>query len=97
MATAATASVASTTPRDSFGSAVHSSGSSSVAAVAREHKFGLAATVAIVILLIGAASYGVYAFLHRTKPMRFQDFVVTQITNSGKVALAAISPTGGSF
>ena len=72
----------------------HASGSSSVAAVAREHKFGLAATVVVVLVLLAAASYGIYAFLHRSEPAPFQNFGVTQLTNTGQSELAAISPDG---
>ena len=72
----------------------HPSGSSGVAAVAREHKFGLAATIVIALVLTGAASYGVYSFLHRSGPAPFQNFTVTQVTNTGHAQLAALSPDG---
>lgn len=72
----------------------HISGSSSVAAVAREHKFGLAATVIIILILAGAAAYGIYAFLHRAPAIPFQNFSVSQVTNSGDVLEVAISPDG---
>jgi len=75
-------------------SVAHASGSSSVAAVAREHKFGLGAALIVVLALAGAAAYGIYAFLHRAVPASFQSFSVTQITNSGNAAFAAISPDG---
>lgn len=70
------------------------SSSSSVAAVARQHKFGLAAMLVIVLGLTGAAAYGIYSFLHRASPVPFQNFSMAQITHSGKVALAAISQDG---
>jgi serine/threonine protein kinase len=75
-------------------SAAHASGSSAVTAVAREHKFGLAATLIIILILVGAAAYGIYAFVHRAQPAPFQNFTITQMTNTGEVALAAISPDG---
>ncbi len=56
--------------------AAHPSGSSTVVAVAREHKFGLAAIIVIVLVLIGAASYGVYAFLHRAPALTSKDTIV---------------------
>ena len=74
--------------------AAHASGSTSVAAVAREHKFGLTATVIIALVVIGAAAYGIYSFLHRPAAIPFQNFSVSQITNSGDVILTAISPDG---
>jgi serine/threonine protein kinase len=75
-------------------SAAHGSGSSAVAAVAREHKFGLTAIVVMVIVLIAAASYGVYAFLHGRRKVAFENFAITQLTNTGQSELAAISPDG---
>ena len=75
-------------------SAVHPSGSSSVAAVAREHKFGLGAIVLLILALAGGAAYGIYAFLHRAVPLPFQNFTMSQITNNGRVTQAALSPDG---
>jgi eukaryotic-like serine/threonine-protein kinase len=75
-------------------SAAHISGSSSVAAVAREHKFGLAATLIVILILAGAAAYGIYAFLNRAPAVPFQNFSVTQVTSTGEAQLAAISPDG---
>ena len=70
------------------------SGSSAVTAAAREHKFGVAAAGAIVIVVLAAAGYGIYAFLHRAGPVAFQNFAITQLTNTGQSELAAISPDG---
>ncbi|MGC1107565.1 MAG: serine/threonine-protein kinase, partial [Candidatus Acidiferrales bacterium] len=56
--------------------AAHPSGSSTVVAVAREHKFGLAAFTVIALVLLGAASYGVYAFLHRAPTLTSKDTIV---------------------
>jgi eukaryotic-like serine/threonine-protein kinase len=75
-------------------SAGHISGSSSVAAVAREHKFGIGAISVIVLVLVAAAAYGIYAFLNRAPAVPFQNFGVTQVTSTGEAQLAAISPDG---
>ncbi|MGB6875007.1 MAG: protein kinase [Candidatus Acidiferrales bacterium] len=85
---------ASSSARTIAASGTHASGSSSVAAVAREHKFGLAATVIVILILAGAAAYGIYSFLHRSEPVPFQNFTVTQVTSTGQAQLAAISPDG---
>ncbi|MFZ0923667.1 MAG: protein kinase, partial [Candidatus Acidiferrales bacterium] len=85
---------ASSSARTIAVSGAHASGSSSVAAVAREHKFGLTATLIIVLALAGAAAYGIYSFLHRSEPVPFQNFTVTQVTSTGQAQLAAISPDG---
>ena len=72
----------------------HSSGSSAVVSVARQHKLGLGITSLVAILLVGAASYGIYAFLSRTRPAPFQNFTVSKVTETGKTTLVAISPDG---
>ncbi|MGB6823197.1 MAG: protein kinase [Candidatus Acidiferrales bacterium] len=92
--TAAVTSMGASSARTTITSSAHGSGSSSVAEVAREHKFGLAATVVIVLALLAAAGYGIYAFLHRSGPAPFQNFAVTQLTNTGQSEVAAISPDG---
>src|SRR5271154_1908805 len=69
-------------------------GSSSVSAVAREHKFGFAASVAVVLALLAAAGFGIYALLTRTGSLPFQNFSITQVTNTGTAVAAAISPDG---
>ncbi|HVR27774.1 MAG TPA: protein kinase [Candidatus Polarisedimenticolia bacterium] len=67
---------------------------SSVSAVAREHKFGLAAMVMVALVLLAAGGFGVYTLHSRSGPTPFQDFTITQITNTGKALQAAISPDG---
>jgi eukaryotic-like serine/threonine-protein kinase len=66
---------------------------SNLSAAAREHKFGLGAMV-VVALLLGAGGFGLYSLLSRKEPTPFQNFGITQITNTGKAELAAISPDG---
>ncbi|MGC1106163.1 MAG: protein kinase [Candidatus Acidiferrales bacterium] len=85
---------ASSSARTIAASGAHASGSSSVAAVAREHKFGTFAIVIIVLILVGAAAYGIYSFLNRSALVPFQNFTVTQVTSTGEAQLAAISPDG---
>jgi eukaryotic-like serine/threonine-protein kinase len=67
---------------------------SSVSAVAREHKFGLVAIVVVALVLLAAGGFGVYSLLSRSGPTPFQNFTITQITNTGKAQQAAISPDG---
>ena len=66
--------------------------SSAVIATAKQHKWEIVAGVFAVLILLGAASFGGYSLLHRPAPMPFQKFTITQITNTGKAARAAISP-----
>jgi serine/threonine protein kinase/Tol biopolymer transport system component len=70
------------------------SGSTAISAAARQHKSGVAAVAIVALLLVAAAGYGIYALLTRSGPVPFQNFTVTEITNTGKAALAAISPDG---
>ncbi len=67
--------------------------SSNLSAAAREHKFGLGGMIAVALLL-GAGGFGAYSLLSRKGPTPFQNFSITQITNTGKAELAAISPDG---
>jgi eukaryotic-like serine/threonine-protein kinase len=68
--------------------------SGSVSAVAREHKFGLATVALVGIILLIAGSFGIYSLLTRSGPTPFQNFTITQVTNTGKAEKAAISPDG---
>ena len=83
---------AATTART--GTDAQASSSSTVAAVAREHKWGVIASAVAAFAILAAAGYGIYALLHRPTPIPFQNFTVTQITDSGDVTQAAISPDG---
>ena len=67
---------------------------SSVSAVAREHKFGLAAVVVVGLGLLAAGGFGIYSLLSRSGPTPFQNFTIMQVTNTGKAQEAAISPDG---
>jgi eukaryotic-like serine/threonine-protein kinase len=69
------------------------SGSAAVA-VARQHKLGTGIATLVVVMLIAAAGYGVYALFHRNHPAPFENISITKITETGKAALVAISPDG---
>ena len=70
------------------------SSGSAVVAAARRHKLGTGAIAGIVLVVMAAAAYGIYAFLGRSRPAPFQNFTVTKITEGGTSVLAAISPDG---
>jgi serine/threonine protein kinase len=72
----------------------HSSGSSTIATVAKEHKFSTAAIVAIVLLLIAGTAFGLRGFFAHSAPRPFSQYSISQATNSGTATLAAISPDG---
>jgi eukaryotic-like serine/threonine-protein kinase len=67
---------------------------SSVSAVAREHKLSLAAIVVVAVVLLAAGGFGIYTLVSRSGPTPFQNFTITQITNTGKALRAAVSPDG---
>jgi serine/threonine protein kinase len=70
------------------------SSSSAVFAAAKQHRWAVTSGVLALLILLGAAGLGVYSLSHRSAPTPFQNFTVTQITNTGKAAAAAISPDG---
>ena len=72
-----------------------SSSSSVIVEAAQQHRGKMIAGAAIVLLLVVIAGYGIYSLLRgKPAPVPFQNFTITQVTNSGKVLRAAISPDG---
>jgi len=61
---------------------------------AKQHKWGVTAGVIAVLIVLAAVGFSVYSIFHRPAAMPFQHFTITQITNSGRAAQAAISPDG---
>jgi len=74
-------------------SAAKSSGSVIVAA-AKENKLGTTLAALLVLMLLAAAGYGIYSLLQHAKHLPFENFEITNLTNTGHVALASISPDG---
>jgi len=66
--------------------------SSAMVTAARKHKFGVMTAVPIIILLLGAAAFGIYSFVTREKDLPFEHITVARVTESGKATHAAISP-----
>jgi len=75
------------------GSAVKSSGSVIVAA-AKENKLGTSLVGLVLVTLVAAAGYGIYSLLQHSKHLPFESFEITNLTNSGHVSMASISPDG---
>ena len=71
----------------------HVTGSSVVPVAKRSTWAAIAGAVAVVVVLV-AAGVVVYSHLHRAIAAPFQNFTITQVTNSGKAASTAISPDG---
>jgi eukaryotic-like serine/threonine-protein kinase len=70
------------------------SGSSAVISAARQHKLSTGVTAGLILALLAAAAYGIYAYVTRTQRTPFQDISVTKVTDTGNEVLAAISPDG---
>jgi eukaryotic-like serine/threonine-protein kinase len=82
------------TAAPSAGHTAHTTSSSAVVAVAKQHRLGLGIASVVVVFLIAAAAYGIYSLVSRSRPAPFQDFSVNKMTETGKATLAAISPDG---
>jgi len=65
-----------------------------IAQAAQKHKLWLALAAIFLLAILGAAGYGVYSWLVRKSPLPFENFSISQITNTGNSQLAAISPDG---
>jgi serine/threonine protein kinase/Tol biopolymer transport system component len=70
------------------------SSGSVILAAAKENKLGTGLIALLLILLLAAAGYGGYSLLKRSKHVPFENFSITNLTNSGHVSRAAISPDG---
>jgi serine/threonine protein kinase/Tol biopolymer transport system component len=70
-------------------------GSSAILQAAQENKGKLIAGAVIALLVLGVAGYGVFELLRgKAAAVPFQNFTITQVTNSGNVRFAAIAPDG---
>ena len=70
------------------------SSSSILIAAAGKNKFGASLVLGAVFLLFVAAAFGVYSLLPRKKDLPVERMSVENLTNSGHVSLARISPDG---
>ena len=63
---------------------VQTASSSSVRQVAVQHKFGVGVTALVLLALVAAAAFGIYAFVARKKSPAFENFTVSRITETGE-------------
>jgi eukaryotic-like serine/threonine-protein kinase len=61
---------------------------------ARKHKAGFGVFVVVMLLLVGAAGFGIYTLVRKPPSMPFQNMNITRLTETGKASMAAISPDG---
>ena len=59
-----------------------------IAQAAQKHKLWLALAAIFLLAILGAAGYGVYSWLVRKSPLPFENFSISQITNTGNSQLA---------
>jgi eukaryotic-like serine/threonine-protein kinase len=70
-----------------------SSGNAVITSV-RQHKLSATAAFIVAVLILTAAGVGIYSMLRRSTSAPFADFSISQVTNSGKATMAALSPDG---
>ena len=70
-----------------------SSGSALVAA-ARQHKAGVGVMVAVALLLIAAAAFGIYSLFLLARSQPFQSIKITKISGTHNARIGAMSPDG---
>ncbi len=68
--------------------------SSAVVAAAKQHKIGVMGGALALLAVLAAAGFGIYTMLHRAAPAPFQNFGISQVTNSNKAVVTAISSDG---
>jgi len=74
--------------------AAHTSSSSVVMDTISHHKTGAIGLAAIAILVIAAASFGIYSLLTSKAAMPFQTVKVTKVSGTRNARVAAMSPDG---
>jgi serine/threonine protein kinase len=68
--------------------------SSQISAAARQHKVSIALATFVVLILLAAAGYGIYAFLSRNRALPFANVAIAKVTESGNTLQVAMSPDG---
>jgi serine/threonine protein kinase/Tol biopolymer transport system component len=60
----------------------------------RQHPLWLGTVATSALIILAAATVGLYLLLHRAAPTPFQNFAITQITNTSRAIVTALSPDG---
>src|SRR5271163_4627175 len=74
--------------------AASASSTTTVAAVARQHKLGTFLVALFVLALAAGATYGIYVLVHPAALQPFEKYVVAKVTDTGDIQNTAISPDG---
>jgi eukaryotic-like serine/threonine-protein kinase len=74
--------------------AQHSHSGSALVTAAEHHKIGLLLTVALILLLVAAAGFGIHSFFFSARSQPFQNIKVTKIAGTHNARLGSMSPDG---
>ena len=72
----------------------HASGSSALATAARQHKTGIGVIALVVLLLVAAASFGLYSLFFAARRQAFQSIRITKVSGTHNAKIGAMSPDG---
>ncbi len=72
----------------------HTASSATVAAAAPQRTWWYGAAVTAALIILAAAGVGLYSLLRSAAPTPFQNFAITQVTNSNRAVVTAISLDG---
>src|SRR5215469_7414488 len=75
-------------------SAEHPSGGSVLATAARQHKTGVGVIVAVAVLLLAAAAFGVYSLFFATRHQPFESIKISKVSGTHNAQIGAMSPDG---
>ncbi len=73
--------------------ASHGSNGSSLAAVSR-HKTGLGVIIAVVLVLVAAAAFGLYSLFFSARRQPFESFKISKVSGTHNARIGAMSPDG---
>ena len=88
----ASGEIAASTP--AVAQPVQNTSSSTVVAAAPQRPWWYGAAAVAAVIMVVAAGLGLYSVLHHAAPMPFQNFAITQVTNSSRAVVTALSPDG---
>jgi len=83
-----------TVSQASASSLTPASTSSQITAAARQHKASLTLGTVVVMILLAASGYGIYAFLSRNRALPFANVSIAKVTETGNTRQVAMSPDG---
>jgi eukaryotic-like serine/threonine-protein kinase len=72
----------------------HSSSGSDLVAAARQHKTGLGVMVAVALVLVAAAGFGIYSLVFSARSQPFQNIKIAKISGTHNARIGAMSPDG---